>query len=840
MADHREEGGQSPRTSFADKPWPTDASGGHPAPSAGAPRASVLQNMRVLAETMDQQWLTVTSSGFQADACASMAQLAHTLAGRAGSLDLPEVAELATFINTVIVSLHEEQPVLTQSEQNNVAIALKRIGEHLSHGDIVIPQPPIKAKPADTVGVKRIHRLFLVDDDEIQVEQLAVQLTAHGFRVETFNHWQTLQDRLAEGLPDAIVADISFPEGELAGIDAIGSVRAASTGQFPVVFLSVRGDTATRLAALRVGGSAYFTKPVWIPGLAAKLHELTGDDVRSPYRVLLVDDDRDVLDLHEMMLSALDFQVTTLDNPERLIEVAEKCQPEVVVLDLHMPGVSGLDLARMLRQDEAFFQIPVVFLSAEQDLHIHRQAIAEGGMDFIRKPLNQEEIAAVLASRAGLYRRMHAREEYLDRTDPVTGLYNRRYLTTYLEEQLNASTSAGRGLGILYIELDNFLPVMRCTSADELNRLRERVARTIKSHLLGDDLAACYSDPVFVVLTWRADTEALLSLAKALCADIASDEGMENRPLKLTASVGIYRVTDRDFKKALANAALACAYAHQDGGNRVYLHDDIQLQQELVDEKRRWLRQIKNALSNQRFFLVYQPITSFLNDQTHGYESFLRMLDDSDEVMLPKQFLGIVKQLGLLQTLDRWVVTHALRNLLNQQQIHSETRFFVKLSEASLSDHRFADWVVHAVQRSGVTPGTFVFQVTEKVAHAQQSVLSKFAATMSQFGCLLAVENLGDSDLWSELLGRLPIQYVKLARSITLNLHKDRKQQERFKAILEVARAEKIQVIASYVENASCLAYLYQHHVDLIQGYFLQAPDRTIGGDDGGLGGASD
>ena len=799
---------------------------------ADSARESVNAGLRDLVGALEQQWLAVTSSGFESSACDTMARLAHTLVGRAASFDLPEVAELATFVNTVIVSLHDEQPGLTQQEQDNVAIALKRIRAQLRGRHINVAPASVRATTTAPKGFRRhrIPRVYLVDDDDQQVQHLAVQLTAHGFSVEAFKDWSALRERLTSRRPDAIVADIGFPEGHLAGMEAVDALLESPAGDLPVVFLSVHSDTSTRLEALQAGGRSYFTKPVWLPGLAAKLHELTGDTRRS-YRVLLVDDDQDVLELHQTLLLAQGFEVHALQEPHELVEVALRFRPEVVVLDLYMPGVNGMDLARMLRQDEAFFQIPVVFLSAERDPQIHHQAIAEGGMDFLNKPVVPEEIAAVLASRAGFYRRMRAREDYLERTDPVTGLYNRSYLTEQLEQQLAAPRGGRRGLGILYLELDNFLPVMRCTSAEELNRLRERVARVIKSHLLGEDLAACYSDHVFVVLTWRADADELQTMARALCSDIASDRGEHDRPIKLTASIGIYRAEDSDYKQALASAALACAYAHQDGGNRVYLHEDIQLQQALVDQKRHWLQQIKNALNNQRFFLMYQPISDFSSEESHRYEVFLRMLDDHDEVILPNQFLGIVRQLGLLRTLDRWVITHALRYLSVQQQIRPRTLFFIKLSDISLGDARFPEWLDLTLSRSKVAADSCVFQVTEKVAHAQQTALSTLVGVLRKRHCALAVENIGDSELWQQLIGRVPIQYLKLARAVIQRLDKNEQQQDRFKEILGAAREQGIKVIASYVENANCLAFLYQHQVDLIQGYFLQPPDRSIDGD---------
>jgi len=809
---------RSPST--PDAATPVDPATGH---------GDVMAGLRLLVEALEQQWLTVTSGGFRPDACATMAQLSHTLVGRAASFDLPAVADLADFVNTVIVGLQGEQPTLPREEQNGVAIALKRMAELLRGSRINLPATlPLAARGA--IRQPLSPRLYLVDDDDAQAQQLAVQLTAHGFSVDTFNDWESLMQRLGDRVPDAIVADVAFPEGNLAGIEAVSLVKQSAAYEVPVVFLSVKGDTGTRLAALRAGGQAYFTKPAWMPSLAAKLHELTGDS-RRPHRILLVDDDQEVLELQQTLLMAQGFEVQGLHDPRRLMEAALRFRPEVVVLDLHMPGANGLELARVLRQDEAFFQVPVVFLSADQDRQVHRQALSEGGVDFLGKPMDAMEIGAILRIRAGYYRRMRVRGDYLDRTDPVTGLYNRSYLTTQLEQQPVTSGTARRGLGILYIELDNFLPVMRCTSAEELNRLRERVARIIKSHLLGDDLAACYNDHVFVVLTWRGGIDELLALARILCTDIASNQNDPSRPITLTASIGIYRAEDHDYKKALANAALACAYAHQDGGNRFYLHDDIQLQQSLVEQKHHWLQQIKKALSEQRFFLVYQPITSFNSEESHRYEVFLRMLDDNDEVILPGQFLGIVRQLGLLPTLDRWVVAHALRDLLAQQQLHPETMFFIKLSESSLTDTRFADWLEQALQRVAIRPGSCAFELPDRVVHAQQEAMGRLALRLRRWHCPLVVEGIGDGDLWRQLIGRLPMQYIKLARAITRNLEKNRSQQEALQAILQAARKHDIKVIASYVENASCLAYLYQHQVDLIQGYFLQAPDRTIGGE---------
>ncbi len=248
-------------------------------------------------------------------------------------------------------------------------------------------------------GADSGRRVFLLDDDGQQAARLDAHLRQYGYEVEVFLHLEPMRQAVESHPPLAIIMDMIFPEGDLAGAQAIRQINDQRAKPIPVVFISVRDDFTSRLGAVRAGGSHYFTKPLDIPRLIRTLDELVFDRPRDPYRILIVDDDRAQAEAFRLQLEMMGMTVQVLNEALEIMAVLQSFRPELVLMDAHMALCSGSELAAVIRQQEQFAIMPIVFLSTEADFGRQIGTLNAGADDFLVKPIAPWHLCRLVSAR---------------------------------------------------------------------------------------------------------------------------------------------------------------------------------------------------------------------------------------------------------------------------------------------------------------------------------------------------------------------------------------------------------------------------------------------------------
>ncbi len=790
-----------------------------------------------LLSDLEQQWRQALETGCRLDALKELACLTHALASGSSGFGFTETATLAQRIDHSLRAVVQDRRSPTLAEKQAISATVAELGT----GVAPTSGAPLETFPTHPATAGNKPLVYLVDSDAAQGHYLAIQLSAHGFEVRCFEGLDPLREALLTHPPTALVVDTLFPEGDTVGIEAVAALRRGVPTPPPVAFISARHDAPARLAALRAGGIGYYTKPVPVPALATRLRETMELERPLPLRVLMVDDDQAVLELYAHQLRAAGFQVQALTDPLALMDVALDFHPELILLDLYMPGVDGLEVSRLLRQEESLLDVPIVFLSGEKDPDRHLQAVDVGALDFLVKPVQPARLVELARSRAAQYRRRAARIRYLGRTDPITGLYDRHYFANLLSER---QAKPGDGTdAVLFLELNGYAELCRQHPPELCKLLRVKLAEAIRSHLSGDDVAASYSDSAFTVLARRQVPAALENLTGELARAMAATRvEMGGHDLAVTTSIGV-AVLGESHQSALGKAAMLAAEAqwrqnHAETMAPTPLDPPDPLDPppppppdttvDTADRQQHWLKEISGAVKENRLFLVFQPITSLGADTVERYEALLRLKSSDGHVILPGQFMDIAAKLKLTRVLDRWVVRNALALLGKRQKDAYGTVFFIKLSNASIQDDEFPGWLEGLLDKYPVAAHSAVFEFNgaDLLAdeHASETLLRRLRAL--QFHG--AVEHVGTDERALRLLDVFTLDYLKLDRSLTHKLQEDQAKQARIMQLIEKAQAKSVKTLAAYVEDASCLALLWQHRIDLIQGNLLQQPDENL------------
>ncbi|CAM4234358.1 response regulator [Vreelandella rituensis] len=367
--------------------------------------------------------------------------LSHRLTGTAGTFGMPAVSQSARALEKLVKrELADETPptlsrqaALKDAVENMLAVARQT----LSHNEQHLSAPAAPELPSSQ------PLLFLLEDDALQLAHLNQALEEQGYRVQGFTLAEAFRQALSEPAvesPTVVIVDMVLENGTLQGAKLIQELGLGGHEGIPAVVISVRDDLEARLAALRAGACRYLTKPVNATGLAQLLDDLSGRHPPTPYRVLLVDDDPLLLESQALALESAGMEVCSLAKPLELLETMAQWSPEVVVLDLHMPEVSGPELAAILRERDNYLELPILFLSAETDLQQQLHALSLGGDDFPVKPVEPEHFAKAVAMRA-----RRSRQHNVIRRRLETSLYERQREHLTLNHHAIVSIGDSRG-----------------------------------------------------------------------------------------------------------------------------------------------------------------------------------------------------------------------------------------------------------------------------------------------------------------------------------------------------------------------------------------------------------
>lgn len=326
-----------------------------------------------------------------------LAHEVHKLAGSSGSLGLHCVSIAARQLMSLAEHWHTHpQDAITKKDQ------MAKLVETMRDCDT----DAVNTETIDPIrqGSRKIH---IVDDDELVAQEMLTWLLEAGFDAEAYFSSSVYLD-IFETLsrPDMIIMDVAFGHDMAAGPDTIRQLRNR-LGRMPaVVFLSIHDEMPARLAALRAGASRYLVKPISKLQLMDIAHEFAERKNTPKYRVLMVDDDQTVLQAAKIQLEEIGLEVHATDEPLQALKTARQINPDVVILDIMMPEVSGTELAAILREDRQFDATPIVFLTSQTHQDEKTLSVALGGDDYILKPFDADYLTATIFSRAKRSRRL--------------------------------------------------------------------------------------------------------------------------------------------------------------------------------------------------------------------------------------------------------------------------------------------------------------------------------------------------------------------------------------------------------------------------------------------------
>lgn len=326
----------------------------------------------------------------------TMQHAAHTLSGSGATFGVGSISSLARSIDDLLLQYLEQQQFPGDEDRERISNIVHRLEQACrqaatSPANTELSSLDNKPEPQRTV--------YLVEDDKHTAEMIAAELAQHHYDVSCFDSLDAFKVIYRKKQPAAVIMDMVFPDNSEGGADAMRELTQVYSPGPPLVFISTRDDIEARLAAVRVGANRYFTKPLNIDKLVQNLGGLINQAPHIPYRVLVVDDDGELADYYASLLHGAGMLVKIITEPLRTLAVLEEWQPDLVMMDVYMPECTGLELASIIRQDDKYSTMPIVFLSSELDVDKQLYALDLGGDAFLTKPVEQQQLLSTVIAR---------------------------------------------------------------------------------------------------------------------------------------------------------------------------------------------------------------------------------------------------------------------------------------------------------------------------------------------------------------------------------------------------------------------------------------------------------
>jgi len=417
--------------------------------------------------------------------------------------------------------------------------------------------------------------------------------------------------------------------------------------------------------------------------------------------------------------------------------------------------------------------------------------------------------------------------------DGLTGLYNRSYFQQELERVVErVKRTGGMCCSVLYLDLDNFKYINDTLGHAAGDRLIIEVARILQKRARKSDLIARFGGDEFTVLLF--DTTPILAnkIAESFRTKLTEYTFRHSgEQVDIGCSIGVTTISPQTptAVSVLSQADLACHLAKRGGRNRVHMFNPSDAESvTAMTLDMGWSRRIKEAIEKNLFALACQPIVDTRTRKIDSYEVLIRMVDERSELIMPSGFLSSAERFGLSADIDKWVITHAIYALAQQQEAYPNLRYAINLSGGTLTTPGICELVETMLKETGVDPHALTFEVTETVAIADMAAAELFLARLQSMGCQTALDDFGSGMASFAYLKDLPVNCVKIDGRFVKNLASSPVDQAMVKAMNEIAHALGKKTIAEFVENEESYKLLVGYGVDYAQGYHLGRPDVTL------------
>lgn len=769
--------------------------------------------LRYLPERIDaivEGWLSLMGKGWNLAKLAQLIQRIQDLSAVADKFDSITIRDGLKSLNQCLQLLLDNRQPPTPQQIEQIQKISNQLQQLHSDNDNEVTDSVFAA----TIVEQQIQ-IFYFGDNEGLTPGLNVAMSALRYQLLRFTKYNELIAKIHTHRPAALIIEATH----LTQIATALTKTLQQYNQSPpiLIALSQSNSFELRLQALRSGAAAFFSAPIDPQAVAARLRRLLTPIPELPFRILIVDDDSSQAEFAAAILRKGGLEVRTAIDPSKLFEILETFKPDLILMDLYMPNVDGLELTKIIRDQQVWASVPIVFMSGEQDADKQLDALSVGGDDFVTKPVRPRRLITIIKSRILRTRASQNLMLEQENRDSVTGLLNRRSLL----EKINGILTAGRSdavSGLICLEIDGLDSIREAVGLRSSDALLVAISSRFLSHLTPEDLCAHIDDNRFAVVATRSKKQDLLQLGEALVQSITQRpiavDGLKTPP-SLSAGLCWLNPVLETATTLEQRAIVACNLARKDGNNRLVVRTGAE-KVETTDKPLATIdtvELIKQTLHNNKLQITFQPFIGIRDRQLEIHEMQWRIPTADGNLLLPAEALNAAKpHPGLSLDIDRWLILRALDILREHRQSGRQIWLFIPQTVETMTDPKTAPWLREELRRR-LLVGTgliFKFNLVDLVTDIKSA--RNLLADLSIMGVEMCLGRFGRNEASYKVLRYLKMPYVKIADKLLTA------DAQTIATLLQQVREVNSKLILAKAQDPRTIAQEWLAGADFIQG----------------------
>jgi len=573
--------------------------------------------------------------------------------------------------------------------------------------------------------------------------------------------------------------------------------------------------------------------------------------------ILIVDDTVENLVFLASVLETEGYLVRKARSGSMALRAVQDTLPDLILLDVRMPGMDGYEVCRQLKRDPATAEVPVMFLSALDDVVDKVKAFEMGAVDYVTKPFQVDEILvrtrnhlllksslqAVKQLNVCLEDKVEQRTQQLEAAnqqlmqmayhDDLTGLPNRSRLSECLLRAIEMMPQRPEErFALMFLDCDRFKLINDSFGHAVGDALLVEVARRLQSCIRPEDTLARFGGDEFVILVHDVDTpEAANAIAQSLLTALEPSFQLDAQELFINASIGVVLSDPQQHdtpEHMLRDADTAMYSAKMQGRARVNFFTPAM--QQASAHQLQTETELRRALQRHEFVPYYQPIVDLHQQTVQGVEVLCRWQHPQRGLLTPYHFIPIAEETHLIVDLSNYLLDKACRQLRQwqtQQLVDDSFYISFNLSTRHLEQSQLPAQIAACLAHHGLQPHHLCLEITESDVLDNDTAIEVLQVLKRQ-NLRLSIDDFGTGYSSLSYLYKLPVSILKIDRIFVKDIDKNPQNASIVSAILGMAKALNLDVILEGIDDVDQVMYLRKLNCRFGQGYLFSRPLPAI------------
>ncbi|MCK4841929.1 MAG: EAL domain-containing protein [Methylococcales bacterium] len=580
--------------------------------------------------------------------------------------------------------------------------------------------------------------------------------------------------------------------------------------------------------------------------------------------IIIAENDKSLANEISLHLNEHGFSnIRLAENGSQIYEILRSyyTEPEKIGLIIVNDALSQCDVREMcmtLSNDDGFSVVPCIVLCSDKQ---NGSNVCSGVCEHREKclsykltsPVDYSELLIVVGFQLNMtHERLlrHKQEErlinelaerkvvdaklkYIVVHDELTNLLNRQNFERQLRLILNRSNIRQQNSALLFIDIDRFSLINEIEGFEVGDKLLIEIVAIIRKETTKNDLFARIGSDEFCLFLEDRTAKEMKQFADKIrqlvydfrffTGDVCYSTSLSIGISRLSAITAVYHPNE-----LISRARQACILAKENGRNMVWEYNEKDFS---VQERHRdiyWVPLIRKALLEKDFFLVFQPVVDLLDGRISHYEVLIRMRWLGNEVITPDKFIPVAERMGLIHSIDQWVVEKSIDFLADLPGSMSDVSLAINLSSVAFQDRTLLPTIKEKLELSWVDAKRIIFEITETSAVENFEHTREMITKIRTLGCKFALDDFGAGFCSFNYLKSFPVDFVKIDGQFIQNMINDETDQILVKSMVEIATKLGKKTIAEFVEGPETIEKLREIGVNFGQGYILGKPKKNI------------